>query len=270
MAKRDLLPLQHLPASSVPVFRARTLGQRKKTTGVSTMTLLKRRIAGALAVVGIALLITFLQVEANHETDDQISEEAIWSAGPEDLGAIRQACKTTDATQYRNCFIEQMGEYASSDAVAFTQMMASQKSPHLGYLAGLREYGLVDLGYVVYPGNGNMHHGWVLLNGIPALVNLDDVTILPKSAMEKNAQYTALRQIHPQMQLVVNDEERKADSSPQIERLAGNGERFMVPYSLQESCAHCAPLAQAIFGFDFNEAGKFVGIKFLRVESVKP
>jgi hypothetical protein len=45
------------------------------------MTLLKRRIAGALAVIGVASLITFLQVEANHETDDQISEEAIWNAG---------------------------------------------------------------------------------------------------------------------------------------------------------------------------------------------
>lgn len=234
------------------------------------MTLLKRRIAGALAVIGVASLITFLQVEANHETDDQIGEEAIWNAGPEDLSAISQACKTTDTARHRDCFIEQMGEYASSEAVAFTQIMASQKSPHLGYLTGLREYGLVDLGYVLYPENENVHHGWALLNGIPALINLDEVSMLPRSAMEKDAQYTALRRNHPQMQLVVNDEQRKTDSSPQIERLAGDGERFVVAYSLQESCANCAPLAQAIFGFDFNDAGKFVGIKFLRVESVKP
>lgn len=232
------------------------------------MTLLKRRIAGALAVIAVASLITFLQVEANHETDDQIGEEAIWSAGPGDLSVISQACKTTDATHYRDCFIEQMGEYASSDAVAFTQMLASQKLPHLGYLSGLRENGLVDLGYVVYPGNASTNHGWVLLNGIPALINLDDVTMLPKSAMEKDAQYAALRQSHPHMQLVVNDEQRKADASPQIERLPAEGERFVVPYALQESCANCAPLAQAIFGFDFNDAGKFVGIKFLRVENV--
>jgi hypothetical protein len=231
------------------------------------MTLLKRRIAGAVAVIGVASLITFLQVEANHETDDQIGEEAIWNAGPGDLSAIGQACKTTDAARYRDCFIEQMGEYASSDAVAFTQMMASQKSSQLGYLAGLREYGLVDLGYVLYPENENVHHGWALLNGVPALINLDDVTMLPKSAMEKDAQYTALRQSHPQMRLVVNDDQRKADSSPQIERLAGDGERFVVPYSLQEPCANCAPLAQAIFGFDFNNAGKFVGIKFLRLKA---
>jgi hypothetical protein len=259
--------LQHLSASSVPVFSTRTHAGLENDWSFD-MTLLKRRIAGALAVIAVASLITFLQVEANHETDDQIGEEAIWSAGPGDLSVISQACKTTDATHYRDCFIEQMGEYASSDAVAFTQMLASQKLPHLGYLSGLRENGLVDLGYVVYPGNASTNHGWVLLNGIPALINLDDVTMLPKSAMEKDAQYAALRQSHPHMQLVVNDEQRKADASPQIERLPAEGERFVVPYALQESCANCAPLAQAIFGFDFNDAGKFVGIKFLRVENV--
>jgi hypothetical protein len=234
------------------------------------MALLKRRIAGALAVIGVASLITFLQVEANHETDDQIGEEAIWNAGPEDLSAIGQACKISDAAQYQECFIEQMGEYASSDAVAFAQTMVSQKSRKLGYLTGLREYGLVDLGSVVYPGNASVNHGWVLLNGIPALVNVDDVTILPKSAMEKNAQFVALRQSHPYMQLLVNDEQRKPDSSPQIERLARDGERFLVPYTLQETCANCPPLAQAIFGFDFNEAGKLMGAKFLRIERLRP
>lgn len=234
------------------------------------MTLLKRRIAGALAVIGLASLITFLQVEANHETDDQIGEEAIWNAGPDDLSAINQTCKPTDAARYRDCFIDQMGEYASSDAVTFTQMMVSQKSAYLGYLTGLREYGLVDLGYVVYPGTQKLRQGWMLLNGLPALISLDDVTALPKSAMEKDSQYAVLHQSHPQMQLVVNDEQRKADTAPQIERLPGEGERFAVPYSLQDPCAGCAPLAQAIFGFDFNDAGKFMGIKFLRVEKLNP
>ena len=234
------------------------------------MTLLKRRIVGALAVIGVASLITFLQVDANHETDDQISEDAVWNADPTDLNSINQACKTNDSAQYGDCFIEQMGEYASSEAVAFTQKMAAQKSPRVGYLAGLREYGVVDLGYVAYPEDGKIRQGWALLNGIPAVITLDDVSVLPKSAMEKDPQYAALHQSHPQMQLVVNDEQRKPDSSPQIERLARDGERFVVPYSLQEPCANCAPLAQAFFGFDFNEAGKFMGAKFLRVEMLRP
>jgi hypothetical protein len=234
------------------------------------MTFVKRRIAAAVAVIGIASLVTFLQVEANHETDDQIGDEAVWSPGDNDLSAIDQACKNNAAAGFSDCFIEQMGGYASSDAVAFTQFLASQKSPRLGYLAGMRESGLVDLGYIVYPENPERRQGWVLMNGIPALVSLDDVAILPRSEMEKDAQFAALRRSHPQMQLVVNDDQRRAESSPQIEPLAEGGERFVIPYTLQEPCAGCAPLAHASFGFDFSDAGKLLGIKFLRIETIKP
>jgi hypothetical protein len=231
------------------------------------MTFVKRRIAAAFAVIGVASLITFLQVEANHETADQIGEEAIWNATDSDLSSISQSCRNNEPAGFSDCFIEQMGGYASSDAVAFTQLLAAQKSPRLGYLAGMRESGLVDLGYVVYPENSGQRQGWVLINGIPGLVNLDDVSTLPKSEMEKDSQYAALRTSHPQMQLVVNDEQRRPESSPQIETLPEGGERFVVPYSLQEPCAGCKPVGQASFAFDFNGAGKFMGAKFLRVES---
>jgi hypothetical protein len=104
------------------------------------------------------------------------------------------------------------------------------------------------------------------MNGIPSLVDLNDVAVLPKSQMEKDAQYTDLRIDHPQMQLAASDDQRRPETSPQVDRLAEGGERFMVPFSLQDPCAGCAPFAQAIFGFDFDGAGKFVGAKFLRVE----
>ncbi|MGZ4873936.1 MAG: hypothetical protein ACXV5R_02100 [Candidatus Angelobacter sp.] len=233
------------------------------------MTFVKRRIAAALAVISVASLVTLLQVEANHETDDQFGDEAVWNVADSDLSAISQACKSTDSAAFNNCFIEQMGGYASSYAVAFAQLLASQKSLRLGYLAGIRESGLVDLGYVVYPGNSERHPGWVLMNGIPALVNLDDVSILPISEMEKDAQYVALRKSHPQMQLVVNDDQRRPETSPQIEGLAEGGERFVIPYSLQELCAGCGPVAQASFGFDFDGSSKLIGVKFLRVETVQ-
>jgi len=233
------------------------------------MTFVKHRIAAALAVIAVASLVTLLQVEANHETDDQFGEEAIWNPADSDLTAISQSCKNNQAAGFNDCFVEQMGGYASSDAVAFSQLLASQKTPRLGYLTGIRESGLVDLGYVTYPGDSGPHQGWVLMNGIPSLVDLNDVAVLPKSQMEKDAQYTALRINHPQMQLAVSDDQRRPETSPQIDRLAEGGERFLVPYSLQDPCAGCAPFAQAIFGFDFDGTGKFVGAKFLRVEGGK-
>lgn len=234
------------------------------------MSLLKHRIAAAVAVVGVASLVTFLQVEANHETDDQIGEEAVWNAADDDLNAVSQACKNTQPAEYNQCFIEQMGGYASSDAVAFTQFLATQKQPRIGYLAGIREAGLVDIGYVVYPGSAKSNRGWVLMNGIPALVNVDDLALLPKTVMEKDAQFGALRRNHPQLQLSVTDDQRRAESLPQIEPLAEGGERFVIPYSLQEACSGCAPVAHASFGFDFDGAGKFVGVNFLKIDAGQP
>jgi hypothetical protein len=194
----------------------------------------------------------------------------VWNASGEDLGAIAQACNNTEAASYSTCFIEQMGGYASSDAVAFTELLASQKSSRLGYLGGMREAGIVDLGYVVYPGKAPSNRGWVLMNGIPDLVNVDDLALLPKGEMENDAQFIASRKNHPQLQISVADDQRSPDSSPQVERLAQGGERFVIPYSLQEPCPGCAPVARVSFGFDFDGGGKFLGVKFLSIAGGRP
>jgi hypothetical protein len=228
----------------------------------------RKRLVAALAIVGVASLLTFLQVEANEETDDQISDEAVWNAGNDDLRAIDQACKNASGAGYSECFIDQMGGYASSDAVAFTQLLASQKPQRLGYLAGMRESGIVDLGYVAYPGNAQPSQGWALMNGVPALINVDDLSILPKAEMEKDARFKALRNDHPKLQLAVMDDQRQPGSSPQIEPLGEGGNRFVVPYSLKEDCAGCAPIADVNFGFDFNAAGQFLGVKFLSIDNL--
>jgi hypothetical protein len=232
------------------------------------MSLLKRRIAATLAVVGVASLVTLLQVEASHETDDQIGTEAVWNAAGEDLNEIGKVCKTQQK-DYAGCFVEQMGGYASSEAVAFTQLLAAQKPSRVGYLDGMREAGLVDLGYVVYPG-AQSKQGWVLMNGVPALINVDDLARLPQSEMAKDAQFVSLRKNHPQMQLTVTGDQRNADAAPQIEPRADGGERFVIPYSLQEPCNSCAPLAKASFGFDFDAAGQFKGVKFIKITAEQP
>lgn len=227
------------------------------------MNLMKRRIAAALAVVGVASLVTLLQVEASHETDDQIGTEAVWNAADADLNEISAVC-IPQQSNYSACFAEQMGEYASSEAVAFTQTLAAQKPSRVGYLDGMREAGLVDIGYVIYPG-AKARQGWVLLNGVPAMVNVDNLFMLPQPAMTKDAQFIALRKSHPQIQLTVTDDQRRSDATPQIENRADGGERFVIPYSLQEPCNGCAALGHAIFAFDFDAAGQFQGVKFVRV-----
>ena len=231
---------------------------------------LKRKVATAIAVVGVASLVTFLQVEASHETDDQIGAEAVWNAGTDDMNEIGKTCVNVQPAEYSHCFIEQMGGYASSDAVDFSQLLSAQKPSRIAYLDGMREAGLVDLGHVAYPGSAQSNQGWVLLNGVPALVNVDDIALLPRAEMEKDPQFAALRKIYPGLELAVLDSQRSSDSSPKIEQLANGGERFVIPYSLQGACGACAPVGQATFGFDFDPAGQFLGVKFLRVTTAQP
>lgn len=228
------------------------------------MSLLKRRIAAALVVIGVASLVTLLQVEANHETDEQIGTEAIWNPASEDLNEINIACKDKKPSDYPACFMDKMGGYASSEALAFTQLLEAQKPSRLGYLDAIKEAGIVDLGYVIYPG-ARTKQGWVLMNGVPALINVDDLSLLPQAQLQKDPQYVALKKNHPQLQLVVIDDQRRTDASPQIESNADGSERFLIPYALEENCQGCAPAGYAIFGFDFDAAGQFRGKKFIKI-----
>src|SRR4029077_12149501 len=98
-----------------------------------------------------------------------------------------------------------------------------EKTPsRAGYLKGLREAGPVDLGLVTYIRAENASQGWALVNGAPAVVNVDDVKLLPPSAMEKDPPFNALRRQFPQIGLTIENDDRKADSLPEMQAL-GDG-----------------------------------------------
>src|SRR5438309_6222828 len=147
------------------------------------------RFPAAMALIVIASFVTFMQVKANEETDDPITPSAVWNAESDDLAEIAESCNAE--RDYGRCFVEQMGNFASSEAVAFSRWMLEQKPSRAGYLQEMRESGAVDVGVVVYPQAGGSSRGWVLLNGMPAIVNVDDLALLPQSAMEKDPRMIA-------------------------------------------------------------------------------
>jgi hypothetical protein len=232
------------------------------------MGLMRLKIPAALALVCTAFFVTFLQVKANEETDDPISPSAIWSPEDGDLAEIEQSCQAEPAPSYGKCFVEQMGGFASSEAVAFSQSLIEKTPSHAGYLKGLREAGPVDLGLVTYIRAENASQGWALVNGSPAVVNVDDPKLLPLSALEKDQQFNALRKQDPQIALTIEDDDRKADSLPEMQALGDGSQRFVIAYSLKEPCPACKIAGHASFGFDFDATGKFLGVSFIRVTPV--
>jgi hypothetical protein len=232
------------------------------------MGLMRLKIPAALALVCTAFFVTFLQVKANEETDDPVSAAAIWSPEDDDLIEIEQSCQGEPAASYGKCFVEQMGGFASSDAVAFSQSLIAQTPSRPGYLKGLREAGPVDLGLVTYIGAQNAGQGWALVNGSPAVVNVDDLKLLPQSTMEKDPQFNVLRIQYPPAGLSIEDDDRKTDSLPEMQALGDGNQRFVIGYSLKEPCPACKIVGHASFGFDFDATGKFLGVNFIRVTPV--
>jgi len=237
--------------------------------GKVKMRLTKKNLAAALAVISAVSYVTFLEVKASQENDDRVTADAVWHPAEGDLAEIKQLCETGQPTDYNGCFIDEMGDYASSQAVAFTQSLAAQKGARLGYLTGLREAGGVDIGYVAYPSSRELSRGWVLVNGTSTIVDADDLTLIPQSEMAKDPQFATLRAKHPQIRLWDDDGDRRPDALPQQQPLPEGGQRFIIDYSLKDLCRTCALLGHASFGFDFDPAGKFLGAKFVKVSATE-
>jgi hypothetical protein len=227
------------------------------------MSLIKLRFPAALVLICTASFVTFLQVKANQETDDPISSAAVWSPESDDLAEISQAC--SDVGNYPRCFIDQMESLASSEAVSFSKSLLQQSPYRIGYLKELHEAGLIDVGVVRYASSGSQSQGWMLLNGTPEIINVDDLARLPQSAMKKDAQFRALESKHAQINLVIDPEQRKDGMMPQIVNLDDGRERFIVDYSLKAPCPACQTIAYASFAFDFDATGKFAGVKFVNI-----
>jgi hypothetical protein len=234
--------------------------------GDGAMGLTKLRLPAILGLICIAAFVNFLQVKANEETDDLISAAAVWNPDDDDLADIVDTCQT--GADYGKCFVDEMGNFASSEAVAFSQSLLQQNPSRAGYLKDLREAGSVDLGIVAYPAAAGFMQGWVLVNGAPTIVNVDDLKLLPQPAMEKEPQFQALRAKYPRLRLVVEEATRSADVTPPILALGEGSQRFVIDYALKEPCQTCPAVAHASFGFDFDPTGRFLGAKFIKIESL--
>lgn len=226
----------------------------------------KLRLPAVLGLICIAAFVNFLQVKANEETDDAVNPAAVWTPDDDDLADIVETCQSE--ADYGRCFVDQMGNFAPSEAVSFSQALLQQTPSRAGYLKALHEAGPVDLGIVAYPGAGGFTQGWVLVNGTPAIINVDDLTLLPKSSLENDPQYKALHLKYPRMRLAVEDDHRKEDMMPQVLELREGSQRFLIDYALKEPCQTCPALAYATFSFDFDPTGKFLGAKFSKIISV--
>ncbi len=138
---------------------------------------------------------------------------------------------------------------ASPAALAFTRRLDNE-----AYLEALDETaGPVAVAHVFYPFRANENQAWLLVNGAPPLIDVDDRRDLDLAALRSSPAYAAIRRRYPNVSFWPGDRGRAA---PQI---GENGREFVVGYLLRDLCHACATVGHVRFAFEFDAAGTFLG-----------
>lgn len=155
--------------------------------------------------------------------------------------------------RFGECFASRMKQAgAAPEALAFSTALSNE-----GYMRDFRSCGRVSIAAVTYPFRANENDGLLLVNGDPHLIDVDKIEQLPKDGLSQLVARNPKASLWPS----ARDKTDRIIAEP----TQGGGQRFLVEYRVQDGCHACAVLAKAIYTFDFDSSGKFLGIKFQKL-----
>lgn len=227
--------------------------------------LVRVKLPLALAIIVLASYVVFLEVEASDQSDEQIGASAVWNPGQKELQEIQDNCKRLSGDLYVRCFTDEMTDFgASPEAVDFTQLYAENHAGKLAFLKGFHPLDAVDLGYTAAPG-GESNQGWVLLNGSPEILNVDDDEIISQANIIHDPLFAALRSSHPRAGIFPDRADRPLDGAPAMTKLPDGGQRFLISYPIKDGCDTCALIGTAAIKLDFDAGGTFLGADLVNI-----
>ena len=149
---------------------------------------------------------------------------------------------------------------ASEEALAFVKEFAANG---LAYVRAFRDTGHVDIAYIEYLFRANDLDGVLLVNGTPPIIDVDDYKFLSKEDLRKSADYATFLQKNPNANVFPAD---RYHTEQPVESSSDNGRQsFEVDYLILNGCHACARIGTLVVGFDFDESGRFVKTRVLKV-----
>jgi hypothetical protein len=100
----------------------------------------------------------------------------------------------------------------------------------------------------------------VLVNGQPRIVNVEDLKLLDNKGMKQSFQFQDLKGQFPNVDPFPGD--RSGKIWPNSQSGPNGGTQFTVQYPLLNGCHACASAGFAIFNWNFDAQGKFLGTTF--------
>ncbi|MFZ0637994.1 MAG: hypothetical protein WAM08_20900, partial [Candidatus Acidiferrales bacterium] len=204
----------------------------------------------ALALSGMAL--------AAAKKEAPVDADAAWQPDARMLANLRKTCGDSSPNP-GECLVRQMESVASPAAVAFTRSIQNE-----GWLRDFRKVARVDIAACEYPFRANQNQAYLLVNGTPPLVDVDNLQKLSKSELQDNTGWSKLIAQSPRAELFPGD--RGGVNDPLAVLYVDGSQEFVVAYKVLDGCHACAQLGVAFLGFDFNPKGRFTGMEFLDLD----
>jgi len=211
----------------------------------------------------LLLTIVFLAGGSTVQSQDslpKIGASAVWQVSTQFLATAHSACDKS-AHPGAECMINQMAKAgAPAAAVSFTRELHKQSHGEFGIMTGFQDQSPVSFAWITYPLRANTNYGLLLVNGRPAIINVEDLRLLDKKTMEQSSQFQDLKNQFPQVDLWPGDRDGKTWPEPQPG--PNGGTQYVVSYPLINGCHACARAGLAIFTWNFDARGKFLGTSF--------
>ncbi|HEX4046384.1 MAG TPA: hypothetical protein VH309_01040 [Elusimicrobiota bacterium] len=184
-----------------------------------------------------------------------VGPRAVWNPSPAVLARFRDDCLLRASTDVPSCLLGFMeGSGAGPEAVAFARGLGGE-----GYLRRVGAGTPVAVGEAEYPFRANDNSGFLLLGGVPPIVDPADAALL--RPLLDDERLAAIRRASPGASLWPGDA-----AAPAVEARPGGGPRFVFAVPVRV-CHACADLARARVAFDFDGDGRFLGARLLTVEA---
>jgi len=191
----------------------------------------------------------------------KIGGSAVWQLPAQFVTTVHAACERSSGSNYAECMIGQMAKAgAPGDAVQFTRELYRQSHGEFGVMTGFQDEGLVAFAWITYPLRANTNYGLLLLNGQPRIINVEDLKLLDVKSMKRSSQFQDLKQQFPNVDIWPGD--RDGRTWPNSQAGPAGGVQFTVAYPLIDGCHSCAHAGTAIFNWNFDARGKFLGTSF--------
>jgi hypothetical protein len=128
----------------------------------------------------------------------------------------------------------------------------------IAFMSSFKEFGIVDLVEITYPIRANNNVEYVLINGNPQIVYVEDGY---KVDITHDSNYPALQQKYPNIQI-----EGGENSFINMEQNSQGGQRFIFSFALVDGCHACQTDKSAYIAFEFEGTGQFEGMKLMYIK----